>query len=323
VTDRPRDATDAVPDGGDSDDQRRVLIVNPQSGDSSHGEQLLTLAAEHGFTVRETEREGHAIELASDAAREGATLVAAAGGDGTVNEVVRGLAAADALDSVSFGIVPAGTGNNFAKNVGITGLTAAFDVMDAGEERAVDLGFADDRPFLNSCVGGLTAEASRETTPESKADLGVVAYVLNTFRTAVDFEGTPLRIDTDGADTTSWQGNAVLLLVGNGRRFPTRGQTQADMEDGLFDVAIIEDSPGSNLAELARSTAIERILGSEADYVTRLKTDRLHVRVTAEEPATFSLDGEMVTTGELTIETRPSALRLRVGDAYDPHPDRE
>ncbi|WP_136717256.1 diacylglycerol/lipid kinase family protein [Halorientalis salina] len=321
MTDRPREPDAAVPDGGDRPDEQRVLIVNPASGTRSHQDQLSALAAEHGFAVRETEREGHAVDLASEAASEGASVVAAAGGDGTVNEVVEGLVAAGALDAVRFGIVPTGTGNNFAKNVGITGLSQAFEVMERGDERTVDLGFADDRPFLNSCVGGLTAEASRETTPEMKADLGVVAYVLNTVRTAVDFEGTPLHIETGDAGEETWTGNAVLLLVGNGRRFPTRGQAQADMEDGRFDVAIIEDTPGSNLAGLARSTALERLLGADADYVTRLKTDRLVVSVTAEDPATFSLDGEMVTAGELTIETRPAALRLRVGDAYDPHPD--
>jgi len=322
VTDRRSELCDVRPDGGGSPDETRVLVLNPTSGNSAHVERIRTLAANRGFTVQETGREGQAIELAAEAASDGASVVAAAGGDGTLNEVVRGLVEADALDDVVFGVVPAGTGNNFAGNVGIDGIEHGFDVIEEGTERAIDLGFAGDRPFLNSCIGGLTAQASSETTSELKADLGVVAYVLTMFRTAVDFEGTRLRIETDDTGERAWQGRAVLLLVGNGRRFPSRGQTQADVEDGLLDVAVIEKKPGSNLAGLARSTALERLLGADADYVSRLKTARLTVRVLNDEPTTFSLDGEMVTARDLTIEAKPASLRLRVGERYEPHPER-
>nr|WP_282594252.1 diacylglycerol kinase family protein [Halorientalis brevis] len=312
---------DGRPDGGTAPDETRVLVLNPTSGTSAHVERIRTLAAQHGFTVQETEREGQAIELAAAAASDGASVVAAAGGDGTLNEVVRGLVAADALGDVVFGVIPAGTGNNFAGNVGIESVEHGFDVIEDGTERDIDLGFAGDRPFLNSCIGGLTAQASSETTSELKADLGVVAYVLTMFRTAVDFEGTRLRIETDETAERAWQGTAVLLLVGNGRRFPSRGQTQADVEDGLLDVAIIEKKPGSNLAGLARSTARERLLGADADHVTRVKTAGLTVRVLDDDPTTFSLDGEEVTARELAIEVSPASLRLRVGEGYEPHPE--
>lgn len=321
MTDGRSDRRDVRSDGGESASETRVVVLNPSSGNGSHAAQVRTLAARHGFTVRETEREGQAIELAAAAARNGAAVVAAAGGDGTLNEVVQGLVEADALDDVVFGVIPAGTGNNFASNVGIESVEHGFEVIENGDERVIDLGFAGDRPFLNSCVGGLTAEASSETTSERKAEFGVLAYVLATFRTAVDFDGTPLRIETDETDEQSWQGKAILLLVGNGRRFPVNGQTQADMEDGRLDVAIIEEKPGSNLAGLARSTALDRLLGPEASHVTRLKTAELTVSVQDDEPATFSLDGEMVTAHELDIKASPATLRLRVGERYDPHPD--
>lgn len=298
----------------------RVVVLNPASGTGDHTERVHRLAREYDATVVETEGEGDAVELAAAAARDGAELVAGAGGDGTLNEVVRGLLAAEATDDVVFGVIPTGTGNNFAGNIGVGSIEEAFAVIDEGEQRTIDLGVADDRPFLNSCVGGLTAEASQDTTPSLKADLGVVAYVLNTVRQAVDFEGTPLRIETDGPGHGTWEGTALLLLVGNGRRFPTRGQTQADMEDGLLDVAIIEDPPRSEVAGLARSAAVERLLGGEGDHVTRLKAPGLTVRVDSDDPATFSLDGEMLTTTELHVQTRPETLRLRVGDQYDPHP---
>jgi diacylglycerol kinase family enzyme len=111
----------------------------------------------------------------------------AAGGDGTVNEVVRGVVRATALDRVTVGIVLGGTGNDFAGNVGITGIEQAFEVLDRGERRRVDFGVDDDRPFRNSCCG-LTAEASAETDPGQKERFGTVAYVLNTLRTLSEFD---------------------------------------------------------------------------------------------------------------------------------------
>jgi len=306
-----------APDGGTG---ARVLVLNPASGDASHGEQVRRLAADHGFEIRETEGEGNAVELAAAAAREGADLVAAAGGDGTLNEVVRGLFAADALPDVAFAAVPAGTGNNFAGNVGIEGIEHAFEVIERGDFRRIDLGIADGEPFLNSCVGGLTARASAETTSDLKENLGVVAYVLETFKTAVEYEGVRMDIETRGGGD-SWHGDAVLLLVGNGRRFPIRGRTQANMEDGLLDVTVVEENPGSELAELARSAAMERLFGTDAAHVTRLRAPALTVAVRDDE-ATFSLDGEMVSASALDVRTEPEVVELPVGDAYEPDPDR-
>lgn len=317
VTDRQ---CERVPDGGVSTRQKRVVINNPTSGDERHTTQVRRLATAHGFTVLDTEREGHAVELAATVAEEGAEVVAAAGGDGTLNEVVRGLLVADALDDVLFGVIPSGTGNNFAGNIGITDIAHGFEVLTTGAERIIDLGFAGDRPFLNSCVGGLTAEASENTSSSAKAELGVVAYVLSTVRAVADFEGTRLRIETKGPGERTWEGTVTLLLVGNGRCFPTRGQTQADMEDGLLDVALIEETGRSDIANLARTGALERLLGADSEYVTRLKTPALSVRVLDDDPAPFSLDGEMIRVEECRIETRPSTLRLRVGDRYEPHP---
>jgi YegS/Rv2252/BmrU family lipid kinase len=297
--------------GGD-----RVLILNPTAGGADHADRIRELARERGLAVRETEAAGDAIALAREAAA-GASLVVAAGGDGTVNEVVRGIVEADALGSVTLGIVPAGTGNNFAGNLGIDGLEAAFEVLDAGEVRTIDLGFADGHPFLNSLIGGLTAEASAETTPEAKERLGVAAYVLATLRTAVEFDGLPLHIETTGSAADDWSGEAVFVLIGNARRFPAEGRSQADVEDGLLDVTVIEDRPAF---ELVGEAALERLLGSESRNVARFLAAELSVSVLRDEPGTFSLDGEMQTTDELAVSVRERVLDVRVGESYEPHP---
>jgi diacylglycerol kinase family enzyme len=128
----------------------------------------------------------------------------------------------------------------------------------AGERRRLDLGWLDGerRPFVNSCVGGLTAASSAKTTPASKKRLGVLAYVLRTLAETRSFEGLKLDVRAGEAGDRVWTGEAILLLVGNGRRFPGERMRQANMEDGRCNVVIIERRPAM-------------------DYLTRGAADRL------------------------------------------------
>jgi len=316
------DGTAAGDDAADRDDDR-VLILNPTAGSADHADRIRDLAADHGFVVRETAEAGDAVAFAREAAAaartaSGDSLIVAAGGDGTVNEVVRGIVEANALGSVSLGIVPAGTGNNFAGNVGIDGIEAAFEILGAGDVRTIDVGFADGRPFLNSAVGGLTAEASAETSSEAKSRFGVLAYLLATLRTAVEFEGLPLHIESEGSAADGWSGDAAFVLIGNGRRFPGEGPAQADVEDGLLDVTVVEDRP---TVDLVGEAALDRLLGAETAYISRFKAADLSISVLGDEQGNFSLDGEMVSTSALSVGVRERALRLHVGEGYEPHPE--
>jgi YegS/Rv2252/BmrU family lipid kinase len=297
-------------DGGDGS---RVLIYNPVSGSGSHTDEVYDLADEYDVTVRETKKGGDAIAFARET---DADLVAAGGGDGTLHEVVRGLYEAEKLDSTTVAVVPTGTGNNFAGNVGIESIADGFEVLTGGERRAIDLGVANGQPFVNSAIAGLTADASSETDADQKDSLGVLAYVVNTVRTAADFEGVDLSIETPD-DEAAWTGKAAFVLVGNGRRFPVEGRTQANMEDGRFEVTVIEDRP---TGKLVGEATLRRLLGSDTGNITRLEAPELAVSVDGGEPGTFSLDGEMLSARDLDLETRPNAVTLCVGEAYDPTP---
>ncbi|WP_336359981.1 diacylglycerol/lipid kinase family protein [Haladaptatus sp. ZSTT2] len=294
----------------------RICICNPISGSGDHAPQVRELADEHGFTLHETEQEGDTVEFAREFGPD-ADIVAACGGDGTINEVVTGLYEADCLDTTTLAVIPAGTGNNFASQLGIPNIETAFDLVDAGEVRHIDLALANDRPFVNSCVAGLTAEASAETTPELKSKYGILAYVFTTFRTMNDYEGMRLAIETDNAVTGSWSGKAFVALIGNARRFPANGGTQANVEDGLLDVTIAEERP---TMELMGEAAVSRFLGSETAHLHRLKSKSLTISV-LDGTTHFSLDGEMLETNHLTIETLPQVLSVFVGEGYEPVPD--
>ena len=297
----------------------RVVVLNPVSGDGGHAERVRHRALEEEYAVRETDASGDGIDLAAKAAAGGAATVVAAGGDGTVNEVVRGVVRAGALDCVTVGVVPCGTGNDFAGNVGVTGIEQAFEVLDHGGRRWVDVGVADDRPFVNSCVCGLTAEASAGTDPEQKDRFGTVAYVLNTFRTLSDFDSVRVTVDLfDGEnETTVWSGSALAVLVGNGRRFPPGGSAQADVEDGRFDVVVVDDTDSVGLVG---TTLAEHVLERDTDRTSRYTVPSLRLHVEDDEPIAFSLDGEIVERRRLSLETRSEALRLAVGPGDEPSP---
>ena len=300
-------------------DTNRVVVCNPESGTGTHLSAVRRLAADHGYRLRETDHEGHGVGLASDAVADGATLIAAAGGDGTLNEVVRGIQDAGALDRVTVGVVPCGTGNNFARNIGINSLEHAFEVLDTGERRTVDLGIADGRPFVNSCVGGLTAEASAETTTALKRRFGTAAYMISTLRTVRSFDSIRVTVEMydDPDSSPSWRGEAVGVLIGNARRFPPSGSEQANMEDGRFDVTLVR-ATGS--VGLVRTAATERLLNQQTPWTARYTVSAIDITVSDDEPVVFSLDGEIIRRRRLSLRIHPSALRVAVGADYQPAP---
>ena len=315
-------------------DAPRVLIRNPESGDGEATRQARELAHRRGYEVWDTGGGDHARSLAVEAVSEGFSLVAAGGGDGTLNKVIQGVLDATAEDDTgcddghadghrripenpTLGVVPVGTGNDFADNVGVRGVEHAFDVLDAGETRRLDLGFADDQPFLNSCVGGLTADASARTSRAMKRRLGVLAYVLSTLQTLRTFDAPRLEIHAEGRSGREvWAGNALMLLVGNGRRFPGEPTRQANMEDGLLNVVVIEDAPAIDY--LGRG-AVTRLLRRDAEFLTRFEVPNMSVTAT-DRDVQFSLDGEMIAREALSLSCSSRAMSFKVGESYDPHP---
>lgn len=297
-----------------------IIIHNPGSGSGDHDESVRRRANDLGYRLEQTETAGDAVTLAAEAAGAGFSTIIAAGGDGTVNEVIHGIDRAGALDDVELGVLPLGTGNNFAEQIGISDLDTAFAVVEDGARRRIDLGYASDRLFVNSCVAGLTAESSSETSSEMKRRLGVLAYVLTTLRTVSDFESLRLTVDIDVADeeTTTWAGEALCVLVGNARRFPTSGTSQANMEDGLLDVVVIKDV---SALDLMSTTVVERLLGGDSTFVKRFKTSSLDVMIDNPDATRFSLDGEIIRERALSLTLRPRTLTVAVGETYDSTPD--
>lgn len=299
-------------------EETRRLILNPTSGTADHVERTYQLAAEYGFSVEETERAGHAVELAKKAAADGVDVLGVCGGDGTIHEVVQGLVTAGAIDSVTLAVIPAGTANIIASALGISDQDDGFGVATQGETRRLDLGMADGEPFVMSAIAGLPAEASAAASSELKERYGTLAFVIEGIQETRAFEGLQIEIEAAAEDgETVWSGEALSLLVGNLRRFNS-ADGQANAEDGMFDVLIVEQMPPIE----AITEAIEqRFLQQETEHITSLTAISLDIASLDGKEVTFSLDGEIRTFKEISISIRPSKLSVRVGDSYDIDPD--
>ncbi|UPM43216.1 diacylglycerol/lipid kinase family protein [Halocatena salina] len=300
------------------DNDRWWIVLNPSSGTGNHVEEVRSYAADRGHTVIETEAAGDAVELGKEAARENISRLAACGGDGTIHQVVDGYDRAGSLSDVTFGVLPAGTGNNFAQNLGVETIERAFELLETGERRRIDVGVADGELFTNSCIAGITAQTSSETSSELKERFGTLAYVLTGIRQAAEFDPLHVEIDTGAtAPESTWQGEALCILIGNARRFVGNGG-QANAEDGLFEVLIVEEMPTNDLLTEA---AIQRWFGETTEHMLRFTSDHLEITNQQDTEVEFSLDGEIRSHQKLSLNIRPRELEIVVGPEYAPEPD--
>ncbi len=250
------------------------------------------------------------------AVADGVGVVVPCGGDGTVNTVVRELDAIGALDAVTLGVLPAGTANFFAENLGIESIGSGFEVVDAGRRRRIDVGVADGTPFVMSCIAGFPAEVSGAADAELKGRFGTLAFLVSAARSADAYEPQPvaLSMETPDGDAT-WTGDALCLLVGNSRRFTGAGG-QGDVEDGLLEVVVAE-----SLApfEVVREAAVHRLLDRDTEGVTRFDASVADVSF-LDGSVAVSLDGELSERESLSLSVRHRTLSVLVGPDYDPQP---
>jgi len=290
------------------------LILNPAAGRGAarRAREPLVRAFRHaGWTVEvlETERPGHGAALAAEAARAGAQRVIAVGGDGAVHEVANGLLAAGA--SAALGVVPMGTGNDFAKLVGVYAhsLERATQRLVAATPRRFDAGRVLGEYFVNTLGFGFGAAVvrMRNAMPGLRGFLSYLVPVLRSFAT---FRPPLLEVRTDGYAET---GNMMMVEVCNGTTAggSYRFAPEADPCDGLLDVCLIRR------VGLARFlSALPRVMrGTHGTMkeVALVRTRSLTIR-SPEAPLLLHLDGELREPGvvECSVTVEPGCLKVLV-----------
>lgn len=291
-----------------------AIIFNPYAGRGRAQSRILAVqnaleAAGLSFDLLLTEGRGHAIELARQARQAGHPLVVAAGGDGTVNEVVNGLAQAAGEGPVGpLGILPVGSANDFAESMGIdTDLHRAAQRLVRGYTRPADLGRVNDRYFDNNVGIGFEALVDIEAHKIKRLQ-GMPLYLIAVFRALVRFPFPVVDLEWDEGRMT--RKRILLISVGNGWRvgggFLITPDAQPD--DGVLDLCIADALPRWQILRLLPKVMRGTHRDEPAVYLTR--STRLLIE--SADPLPAHADGEILWEDAHRIEITVEPGRLQV-----------
>lgn len=244
---------------------------------------------------------GDAERLARHAVQEGYSRVVAAGGDGTINEVVNGIAGSDA----ALGLLPLGTMNVFASELGLPthDLKRCWQIVETGKTREVDLATANRKYFIQLAGVGLDAQVVKETSGDFKRNFGPLSYVISAAQIAAR---VPPRLKIESEDAVTEEGSFVL--VGNGRLYggPFPFFKKALIDDGLLDVLVFKRLNYLEIIRYLQDVIFHsEITSPEVEY---FQTKAL--RVTSEAEVPVELDGELLGNCPVEFTVRDRALRV-------------
>ena len=291
-----------------------TVVSNPTAG--RHGRRKIAAAVAHlesrgiRVSVRETQRKGDAELLARGAAAEHPCAVVAAGGDGTINEVMNGLVGL----GVPLGVLPLGTANVFAREIGLpTDPARAAEVVAQGRTTSVHVGTANNRHFLLMAGVGFDAQVVYELPLALKSLLGRLAYVLTGLRVLAFPPRQPLEVDL-GGEVVSGFG----VIVGNARHYggPFQVTPLAGLQLPELDVCIFTRPGSLPLFRYLSAVASGNHL-SLADVAYR-KSHNLVVR--SAKPLHVQADGDLFGKTPLEFRVTENALSVLVPAGPGPRP---
>ncbi|MFF2447061.1 diacylglycerol kinase [Neobacillus sp. NPDC058068] len=271
--------------------KRARLIYNPTSGREMikrHLPEILQKLEAAGYeaSCHATSGAGDATKAAQIAVKRKYDIVIAAGGDGTIHEVVNGLA--DQEYRPKLGIIPTGTTNDFARALHIPrDVSTAVNIITKGELIPVDIGRINDKYFINIAGGGKITELTYEVPSKLKTMLGQLAYYLKGMEMLPSIKASHLRIEYDGK---LFEGEAMMFLVGltNSIGGFERLAPDASINDGLFSLLILKKV---NLAEFIRIATLA-VRGEHVNDQNVIYTQANRIKVYSSEKVQLNLDGE-------------------------------
>ncbi len=281
---------------------KTCVILNPSARSERARHWAARLRAICGDALLcATANAGDAEHLARKAVAEGFEKIVAAGGDGTIHEVVNGIAGSD----VSLGLMPLGTMNVFANELGLPSndLGRCWEIIRAERTRLIDLPTANGKHFVQLAGVGLDAQVVKETSLPFKRNFGPLSYLISAAQIAAR---RPPRLLIDSEEAKTEEGSFVL--VGNGRLYggPFPFFKHALLDDGLLDVLIFKQLGYLELLKYLQNVIFTSdITTREVEY---FQTRRL--RVSSLEDVPLELDGELF--GSCPVEFRMEPKRLKV-----------
>ncbi len=290
------------------------LIYNPLAGQRDVQEHLLEarrLLVSKGWSVEWfVEDDARKITaLAKEAAAADYDVVIAAGGDGTISRVVNGLARTE----TALGVLPAGTGNVWAQEMGIPvsrifarrAILEAAEILMHGEVRRVDLGTADENYFLMWAGVGLDAKITEEVRHDLRRQMGNIVVWVTGVQVARHYSGVRTAITVDGRKVYK---RVIFAIVGNAQLYGglVRITPIARIDDGLLDVCVFKgEGFPATLRHLVSIFSRHHMRSPQVDYYQGES-----VVISAEEPLPVHLDGDPMGHTPMKFGVAPKALRV-------------
>ncbi len=290
-----------------------LFVINPNSG--VHGKKNLPGMIEkyidhnkYELHIEKTEHAGHASEIAASAVKDGFNVVVAVGGDGTVNEVARSLVHTD----TALGIIPCGSGNGFARHIGIpVDIKRSIDFINNAEPTTVDYGKLNGKPFFCACGVGFDALVSNDFAKGSHR--GLASYVQKTLVDWVKYEPEIYEVIADSVNNVY---KAFLIACGNASQYGNNAYITpyASMRDGLLSVSIMEP-----FMPVEAPLVIAQLFSNKLDKndrVVTFSTRKLTIKRSSAGPVHY--DGEpYIMDAELEVEIVPEGLTVLARPGWD------
>jgi diacylglycerol kinase (ATP) len=297
---------------------RARIILNPRAGADAapdYAESIQSRLVERYGPVEivQTAAAGDGERFARQAVEDGCEVLFVGGGDGTLNETINGVAAVQgALARTTFGLIPLGTGNDFAAALGVPpDVEAAIEVLLGARTKRVDLGEVNGRLFANISGGGYIAAVSEAVTPQMKSIAGRLAYLVGGAQALWEFDPVRASVTAEpGSNSFSTRLYAFAVcnsrLIGGGKLIAPH----AVIDDGLLDVCIIDEMPALEFVALLRQVA--QGTHTDDERVHYLRAERITLEF--ERSIKLNTDGEVLEDSRCDYRVLPKAAQFFVGD---------
>lgn len=273
------------------------FIINPISGKGLK-DNIIAELEKQGFRYGITQYAGHAEKLARECAEP---IVFAVGGDGTVNEVGRGLLGSDKV----LGILPCGSGDGLARCLGISHrITRAISLAENGRQLPLDVGYINGKPFFSVCGVGFDADVSKRFAESGRR--GVITYIEEAYKLWRTFKPAQFSISIDGQQ---WSQEAVLITVGNSNQWGNEAKVtpHADISDGILDITVLDMFHNIELPHLATMLMVGNCDASSRVHCYRGKS----IVIERETDGAVHFDGDWFITGRrIEIDIHPAELKV-------------
>lgn len=284
-----------------------LFVVNPVAGKGKTKEIIpliedICKKNDVEYEMVFTSMPNDAINLSKDGINRGFSRIIAVGGDGTLNEVINGVAETDA----SFGIIPGGSGNDFIRSLAEKReLEQIIYDNIFGNIKPIDIARCNDRYFINVASIGFDSDVVLATKETKKIFSGSTAYIAAVLKTILTYKGKRIKVDIDG---NSFEENTLLVAVANGKYYGggIKPAPDAEIDDGILDICFIRNVPKPKIIALFPKF----IKGNHEDIKEVSMYRGKKIRLTCPDYMPTNVDGEIFLNTEVEFEIIPKGINV-------------